>query len=449
MFVGVTFASDATSNPPADSTGTTTTPTASGDTGSTAPSDTVVAPGSTGAGDPACSIPEGEPFVGGPSVPMTDLGEANGLRVRGALYPHPDYEGNPWTQWGQGLALSDGRFYSAIGDHLGADGNSYVYEYDPATDALAMAGDILSYVDHQPGSWGYGKVHAQMVAGACGEIYFTTYWGTFNDLRFGGSYNGDLLFRINPFARTIENLGVPVAQHGVPSLAGSVQHKLVYGEAIDPMSAAADADRGPFFVYDTESGSVVFEGPPSPHVGYRNMIVDGSGKAHYSIGGGQLSVYDPETNSLSTHPGTMPADWLRASTYPSADGWVYAVTDEPAIFFSLSPTGEISEMGSARGYTTSLALDPDGSRFFYVPDAHGGAWTTGAPLVSVDTATGEETVLAELNPLVESTLGVRLGGTYDITVSSSGDTLFIGMNVGALGSEDGFGDVALLIVDLE
>jgi hypothetical protein len=67
----------------------------------------------------------------------------------------------------------------------------------------------------------------------------------------------------------------------------------------------------------------------------------------------------------------------------------------------------------------------------------------------VDTATGEETVLAELNPLVESTLGVRLGGTYDITVSSSGDTLFIGMNVGALGSEDGFGDVALLIVDLE
>ena len=147
--------------------------------------------------------------------------------------------------------------------------------------------------------------------------------------------------------------------------------------------------------------------------------------------------------------GTMPADWLRASTYPSADGWVYAVTDEPAIFFSLSPTGEISEMGSARGYTTSLALDPDGSRFFYVPDAHGGAWTTGAPLVSVDTATGEESVLAELNPLVESTLGVRLGGTYDITVSSSGDTLFIGMNVGALGSEDGFGDVALLIVDLE
>lgn len=405
--------------------------------------------GTTGAPqDSACAIPPGEPFVGGPSIPMIELGEVNGLQVQGAIYPHPDYEGNPWTQWGQGIALSDGRFYSAIGDHLGVDGNSYVFEYDPARGELSMVGDLLSYVDHQPGSWGYGKVHGQMAAGSCGEIYFTSYWGTFNDLRFGGSYNGDLLFRIDPYARTIENLGVAVPMHGVPSLAASVEHHLVYGEAIDPASAAADADQGPFFVYDTESESVVFQGPAIPHVGYRNMIVDASGKAYYSIGGGRLAVYDPATNATEDLPGVMPADWLRASTYPSEDGWVYAVTDEPAVFFSLSPSGEIAEMGSARGYTTSMALDPDGSRFFYVPDAHGGAWVSGAPLVSVDTETGDETVLAELNPLVESTLGVRLGGTYSIAVSPSGDTLYIGMNVGALGSEDGFGEVALLIVNL-
>ncbi len=204
---GETPGSSQTTTPTPDSS-----PGTKGDTGSS-PAPSTSPPVRSGACE---DLPLGEPFLSGPTAQAVDLGEVNGVRVEGVVYPRPDYEGNPWSQWGQGLALDDGRFYSAIGDHIGADGNSYVYEYDSASGSLAMVGDLLSYVDHQSGSWGYGKVHGQMVAGACGEIYFSSYWGSFNDIRFDDSYRGDLLFRLDPHSRTIDPLTVPVDQHGQP-----------------------------------------------------------------------------------------------------------------------------------------------------------------------------------------------------------------------------------------
>lgn len=128
-----------------------------------------------------CDIPDGEPFVTGETVELTDLGEVDGAPVSAAVYPHPDYEGKPWSQWGQGMVGANGRFYySAIGDHLAKDG------YDPTSNTLTMIGDALSYVDHVPCTWGYGKIHSQMVPGPCGEIYFSTYWGSSRDLEFEG-----------------------------------------------------------------------------------------------------------------------------------------------------------------------------------------------------------------------------------------------------------------------
>ena len=63
---------------------------------------------------------------------------------RPSCTPDPAYEGNPWSQWGQGIVLADGRFLSAIGDHCGEDGNSYLYSYDPATSTLTQFADVLS-----------------------------------------------------------------------------------------------------------------------------------------------------------------------------------------------------------------------------------------------------------------------------------------------------------------
>ena len=77
-----------------------------------------------------------------------------------------------------------------------------------------------------------------------------------------------------------------------------------------------------------------------------------------------------------------------------------------------------------------------------------GSWESGTPLISVDMGTGEEKVIAELNPLAEEHLGLKLGGSYNIAVDPSGEKVFVGINSGPVGAEDDYGEIALLIVHL-
>ena len=112
-----------------------------------------------------------------------------------AVFPHPDHQGNSWSTWGGGLLASDGRFYSAIGDHLGQDGNAFVYVYDPLARQLTLIGDVLSTVNHVSGTWGHGKIHSQISEGPDGHIYMTSYWGSRKKLVFEGNYKGSVLLR--------------------------------------------------------------------------------------------------------------------------------------------------------------------------------------------------------------------------------------------------------------
>lgn len=367
----------------------------------------------------------------------------------GAVYPHPDYEGRPWSQWGQGIVTEDGRFFSAIGDHRSEDGNSYLFEYEPVENRLTLIGDVLSYVDHVPGTWGYGKVHSQMVPGPCGEIYFSTYWGSFRGITFDGNYTGDLLFRLDPFGRTLQPLGVPVEFHGSPSMGSSPEHALVYGEAADPVFRDEDGgNRGPFFAYDVSTGELVFTGPDEPHVGFRSILVDGNGVAYYSIGGGLLQTFDPDTGESTPHDARLPGDWVRAVSVPGPDRSVYGVTRDPDRFFVMDPDGSIDRLGDALGYTASIALSPNGSVFYYMPGAHGNSSDWGSPLIAVDTETGAQTVIVELNEMIEEQLGYTVGGTYNVAVSPDGRTVYLGANVGETGSGESFGEVLLLVVEL-
>jgi len=406
------------------------------------------APAGTSAIDATCEIPPGQAFTPGDEVEVVELGEVDRVTVRGAVYPHPDYEGNPWSQWGQGIVVADGRFFSAIGDHIGADGNSFIYEYDPTSHELRTVGDILSYVDHVPGTWGYGKVHSQMVPGPCGEIYFSTYWGSFRGLEFEGDYTGDLIFRLDPFARMMTPLGVPVEFHGQASLGADPVRGLIYGEAVDPIARDAGEERGPFFAYDVVAEETVFTGPDEPHVGYRSVLVDAEGVAHWSVGGAELQTYDPVSGETTTHGNRLPGDWLRAATSPGPDGSVYGVTREPDTFFVMGSDGGIDALDDALGYTASMALAPDGSEFFYMPGAHGDSAEWGAPLILVDTASGDQEVVVELNELVEQELGHMVGGTYNVAVSADGSTVYMGVNASPLGDDSGFGEVILLVIEM-
>jgi hypothetical protein len=362
-------------------------------------------------------------------------------RILATVYPTPDYDARLWSQWGQGIVLPDGRFLSAIGDHEGRDGNSYFYIYDPQTQEITMISDVLSLTDHLEGDWGFGKVHAQMVSGPCGDVYVTSYWGTRSGLEFGPSYTGDILIRIDQQSETIENLGTLIPGYGVPSLAISPDGGILFAEGADP-----PGDGGVFVARDLKTGEEIFRDEDSEHTGFRALAVDMEGRAYYSMGAGRLRRYDPTSGEVTEIADPMPGEFLRAATAPDENGTILAVTQDEPTFFTLDANGRPAQLGPAPGYTTSLARD--GDLVYFIPDAHGGAWESGTPVMVLDVATGEQRVLVRLNDLAEQELGLRLGGTYNIAVDPERRRLFIGLNAAPPDSGSTFGSVVLIAVDL-
>ncbi|MDQ3310524.1 MAG: FG-GAP-like repeat-containing protein [Actinomycetota bacterium] len=371
----------------------------------------------------------------------------DGPMVRAAVYPAPPGGGDPWSHWGQGIVTPDGRFLSAAGNHRGEEGNSWFYEFDPTSGRLVTIGDVVSLAGRQPGAWGYGKVHAQLVGGPCGEVYASTYWGDRDGLTYGNGYDGDLLLRLEPAERTTTVLGVPVPGRGLPSLAGSAARGVLYGEAVDPTT---EPDGGDFFAYDLASGETIVVDSSPAHVGFRAIAVDGEGRAYFTMPAGALTRYDPATGELSQLPDPLPGEFLRAATSPAPDGTVYGVTQKPEHFIALRPDGSIDDLGEAPGYIASLAIEPDGSVVYAVPGAHGDGWEQGTPVVALDTATGEQSVVVELNELGEQHLGLTLGGTYGIALDPVSRRLFLSMNAAPSETRDDttFGEVVLVEVTL-
>ena len=69
-------------------------------------------------------------------------------------------------------------------------------------------------------------------------------------------------------------------------------------------------------------------------------------------------------------------------------------------------------------------------------------------LVHPDPDTGAEEVIVELNPLIESELGLRTGGTYSVVVDPNGTQVYVVLNAGEPSSGETFGEVVLAIVTL-
>ncbi|MET0421835.1 MAG: hypothetical protein ABW073_09010 [Acidimicrobiia bacterium] len=372
-------------------------------------------------------------------------------------YPRPDRPSggsNPWSQWGQGLVLQDGRFLSAIGDHRGRDGNSYLFVYEPQTKELTRFADVSALTEHEPGDWGFGKVHGQIVPGKCGTAWFATYWGTRVDIKYNSRYEGDALFRIDTATLETTLADVPVPQHGIPSLASGPKPGLLYGEAVDPFAEGSRGhEEGAFFVYDTTTGTVIHRSDDREHSTFRNVLVDGKGHAYVAAEDGKLLRYVPGADGLEDAGMRLPGGGpLRASSVPSPDGTVYGVTqavdDSGDRLFALEPDGSIRSLGKAKGYTASLALSSDGSRLYYVPGAHGDAFEQGTPVIEVDTQTGKQRTVVELNPLAEQHLHLTLGGSYDVALDRRRNVLYVGANAGPTHDQP-WGEIVLAVISLE
>jgi len=375
------------------------------------------------------------------TIGLEQISAEDGVEVYAAEYPLPGPTEGLWTQWGQGIALGDGRHLSAVGDHLGVDANSYFFVYNSDQRALTRFGDVLSVVPHEQGAFGYGKVHAQMMMDGCGSIWAATYWGTRDDLTYENGYEGDRLLEIEPGTQNISDRGPVSGERGMPTMTMTLDGHTLVASAVD-----AESDTGLLTVYDTATREVVAQVDDPRQYGFRALgIHPVSGHVFYSIEDEALAALDPVSGDFEDLDVTLPGWWLRSVTRPAPDGTVYGAADDEPGLFAISPEGELRELGDPGGSTTSIAITPDGSRIFWMPEAHGGAWEIGAVVRSMDTSTGEITdVTSLLDPFGEE-LGLLPGGTYSIVYDDG--KLILGVNASPLDDDSGFGTVVLVVIE--
>jgi len=418
-------------------------PSSTGATDATASSTSFVT-GETSAPPGDCPAPtEGTPWRDDASVTLEQIADED-VQVYAAEYPLPGPTEGLWSQWGQGIALGDGRHLSAVGDHLGHDANSYFFAYESESRTLSRFGDVLSVVPHEDGAFGYGKVHAQMVEDRCGTVWAATYWGTRDDLEYEDGYEGDRLLAIDTAENTISDHGAIAGEFGLPTMTITEDGRTIVAGSVDVESG--EEDTGVLTVFDTATGETTHQIDDPRQYGFRALGIDPTtGGVFYGIGDGGLASLDPSSGEFTDLDLSMPGFWLRAVSRPAPDGTVYGVSDDESFLFSISPDGVVEELGEPGGTTTSVAMTPDGGRIFWMPEAHGGAWEVGAVVMSMDTATGEMSeVVSLLDPFAES-LDLLPGGTYSIVYDDG--RLILGVNASDLDDDSGFGTVVLVVVE--
>ncbi|MEX0716562.1 MAG: hypothetical protein WD066_08245 [Planctomycetaceae bacterium] len=357
-------------------------------------------------------------------------------------YPGQNYPGNPWSNWGEGLA-ADGKFYSSIGDHLAiggraagdhGTGNAFVFEYDPATKSIRQVANVARTLNRPEGHYTPGKIHGRLDMGSDGWLYFATHRGSARATVDRYHYEGDWILRCDPRTGKTEIVAhAPVPKHCIPCTVLDPERMILYGSTAPGADAEAQGIR--FFAYDVKNRKLLYSGPDGPA---RFMILARSNGRVYYVPGrdeGRLMRYDPSAGGA---PVEIDASLgLRAATDETRDGLVYTVSlgqraaDADVWSFDVK-TEQAKKIGTAavgtQAYVASVSAEPQGRYLYYVPGAHGGSERDGSAIVQFDVKTGRKKVIAFLHPFYQEKYGCALKGTYGTAVSEEGDKLFITWN---------------------
>jgi len=342
-------------------------------------------------------------------------------------YPGQNYEGHPWSNWGDGVA-TPGKYYSAIGDHKAPDGNAYVYEYDTTTKTLKKIVDLRELLNVPEGQYSPGKIHSRIDMGKDGWLYFSTHRGSTRVTTDEYGYEGDWIVRHNPETSTTEIVAHgPVGKHCIPCSVLDPDRLIFYGGT----TAGDRADtRHLFFAYDIAHHKLLYRGENGPG---RYMLFSRSAHRVYFTSGlaGPVFRYDPGRDA---HPRELDVEiGVRAATKETPQGYIYTVSkDDPMICRFDTATEKVDRIGSAsigtQTYITTIDADPTGRYLYYVPGAHGGSERDGSAIVQFDVRTKSRKVIAFLHPILKRRLGYTPLGTFSTALSPSGETLYITWN---------------------
>lgn len=357
-------------------------------------------------------------------------------RVALAFFPGQTYRGNPWSNWADGTA-AEGKYYTAIGDHLAPGGNAWVYEVDVLAGALRPLLDLRKLLNLPQGHYTPGKIHTRVELGRDGWVYCATHRGSTTATREEYHYRGDWIVRCHPETGAAEVVvQAPVARHCIPCGRLDRQRLIFYGGTTAGESRGEEG--GWFFAYDCDRRRLLYAGPGGPS---RALVVASStGRVYFVPGSGMgpLCRFDPE-RAGPPRPLSEISLSLRAATEETPQGQVYTVSSGQGrgAIATLSAFDVRREMVRSLGpaavasqqYIAALAADPTGRYVYYVPGAHGGSDQDGSPVVQFDVRTQRAKVLAFLHPVCQQRLGIILRGSYGLACDPTGQRLFVTWNI--------------------
>ena len=268
-------------------------------------------------------------------------------RVDALLYPIPlQEEGNLWSQWGDGLIASDGRFWSAIGDHGGPGGRSYVYAYDADHRRLELVFDQQKLLGQREGDWGFGKIHCRLEELEDGRICWGTYWGNAppEDWEQENELYG-MVVAADPVSRRLDVLGVLKRPYVIPAAMADTRRGLFYALPCDRRWQGQG-----FAVFDLRQGRTVYYGHVDTEASRRFVLVDETGGgAWFSVRPDSsrqvwLARYDAATNTVEERALPLPAGYgpMRAGTEKRDGlGLFYGICD--GLVVRIDPDGRRAE----------------------------------------------------------------------------------------------------------
>ena len=112
-------------------------------------------------------------------------------------YPEQNYEGHPWSVWGDGLTVGT-KYFSAVGDHLAPKGNAFVFEYDSKTSRIRTLASTAKTINLPEGHYMPGKIHSRIDLGSYGWLYYSTHRGSTRVTTDEYHYKGDWILRTHP-----------------------------------------------------------------------------------------------------------------------------------------------------------------------------------------------------------------------------------------------------------
>jgi sugar lactone lactonase YvrE len=390
-------------------------------------------------------------FVMAREAPVVDLA------FHGTL-PNRALNGTGWSAWGDICVAGDGRVYVGLGDHgdeAGGQSHAYLYCWDPTDRVLKQIVDLNAIVPRKRGEPTWSKVHARIAEGADGGIYFS---GTLNDgnlankpvYKWSESLPGGQLYRYDPQTGMATVVGAfPPARCTATSLID--RERNLWWCNLETGSNALCA-------LDLTTGKIVYKAPDGSMGFNRNFALAKDGTLFFNGPNGALWKVESPTHLVQTKT-ILPNKGMRASTSESKDGFIYGVSMSPGVLFRYSPArDEVIMLGpdfGAGDYSTVCVLSPDERFLYYLPGAHGHAYSIGTPVIQYTIATGQRKVIAFLREVLESEYDYVPGGTYGVKLSADGSTLYANLN-GHAGDRirpkgmpsDGFGLTAFVAVHI-